>query len=89
MLMLSGVSMCTNMNELYGCDVYKGADVFLLVFGKLLVDDSSFTCRCVRMYYTAVFTIWICLMMKTVYLVSVTDFSWRGRTFLRVYSCSD
>jgi hypothetical protein len=85
-LMLSGISVYTNMNDLYDCDVYKGADVFLIVFGKLLLDDSIFTARCVRMYYTAVFTMWISLMM-TVYLVSATDFSGRGRSFLCVNSC--
>jgi len=67
--MLSGVSVYTNMNDLYDCDVYKGADVFLPVFSKLLLSDSSFTGRCVRIYYTSVFKMWICLMMKTVYLV--------------------
>jgi len=48
--MLSGVSVYTNMNDFYDCDVYKGADVFLPVFSKLLLVDSSFTGRCVRMY---------------------------------------
>jgi hypothetical protein len=39
----------TYMNVLYDCDVYLGADVFLPVFSKLLLVDSSFTGRCVRM----------------------------------------
>ena len=79
--------MCTNANDLYDRDVYKGAVVFLPVFSKLLEADSSFTGRCVLMYYTSLFTMWICFMMKTVHLVSVTDFSGRGRGFLLVYSC--
>ena len=77
--MLSGVRVCTNMNDLHDCDVHKGFVVFLPVFSKLLEGDSSFTGRCVLTYYTSVFTMWICLMMKTVYLVLVNDFSGRGR----------
>lgn len=76
-LMLSGVSVYANMNDIYDCDMYKGADVFLPVFSKLLLGDSSFTGKYVRTYYTSVFTMWICLILKTVYLVSVTDFSGR------------
>jgi len=85
--MLSDVRVYTDRSDIYDCDVYKGADVFLPVFSKLLLADSSFTPRCVRMYYMSVFTMWICLMVKTVYLVPVTEFSRCGSGFLRVYSC--
>ena len=84
--MLSRVSVYTNKNDIYGSDAYRDADVFLTVFSKLSLDDSSRTGGCVRMYYTSVFTMLACLMMKTVYLVSVTGFSGHGRGFLRVYS---
>ena len=56
-------------------------------FSNLLLVDYSFRVSCVRIYYTPVFTMWISLTMKTVYLGSVTGFSVRGRGFLRVYSC--
>jgi len=71
----------TNRGDIYGSDVYRGADVFLTVFSKLSLADSSCTGRCVHMYHTSVFTTWICLMTKPVYLVSVTDFSWYGKGF--------
>jgi hypothetical protein len=51
--------------------------------------QNVFTGRCVRMYYTSVLTIWICLVTNSVYLVSVTDFSGRGKSSLRLYLCSD
>jgi len=50
--MLSGVNLYPNMNDIYNCDMYKGVDVFLPVFRYLLPVDSTFTGRCVRMYYT-------------------------------------
>jgi hypothetical protein len=76
--------MYTDRNDIYVCDMYTGADVFLPVFSKLSLVDSSCTGRCVRMYYTSDFTTWICLMKKTVYLVSLTDFSVKGSGFLCV-----
>jgi len=46
--------MCTNVNNLYDCDVYKGADILLPVLGELSLVDFSFPGGCVRMYYTSV-----------------------------------
>ena len=34
--------MCTNMNDLYGCDVNKGADALLPVSGTLSLFDFIF-----------------------------------------------
>jgi hypothetical protein len=31
---LSGVSVSTNVNDLYDCDLYKGTDVLLPVLGE-------------------------------------------------------
>jgi len=58
--------------------------VFLTVFSKLSLADSSCTGRCVHMYHTSVFTTWICHMTKTVYLVSGTGYNGHGKGFLRV-----
>jgi len=46
---LTGVSACTNANDFYDCDVYKGADDFLRVLGELCLVDFSFPggCLCV------------------------------------------
>jgi hypothetical protein len=33
-MILSGVSVCTNVNDLYDCDVHKGADVLLPILGE-------------------------------------------------------
>jgi hypothetical protein len=44
---LSGVTMCTNGNDLYYSDVYKGADVFLPVVCELSLIDFSFAGGCV------------------------------------------
>jgi len=46
--------MCTNVNNLYVCDVYKGTDVLLPVLGELSLVDFSFPGGCVHMYYTSV-----------------------------------
>ena len=86
--MLRCVGVYTDRNGIYGSDVYRGADVFLTVFSKLSLVDSSRTGGRVRMHYTSDFTMWICHMMKTVHLVSVTGFNVHGRVFfLRVHSC--
>ena len=39
---LSGVSVCTNANNLYDCDIYIGADVFLPGLGELSLGDFNF-----------------------------------------------
>ena len=46
--------MCTNVNNLYNCDVYKGADVLLPVLGESSLVDFSFPDGCVHMYYMSV-----------------------------------
>ena len=54
-MILSGVTICTNANDLYDCDVYKDAGVFLPVLGELSLVDFSFPGGCVCMYvYTSV-----------------------------------
>jgi hypothetical protein len=39
--------MCTDENDLYDCDIYKGADVLLPVLGELSLVDFSFPGECV------------------------------------------
>jgi len=53
---LSGVSVCTNANNLYDCDIYIGADVFLPGLGELSLVDFNFPgglCVCVCVLYVS------------------------------------
>ena len=44
---LSGVSVCTNANNLYDCDIYIGTDVFLPGLDELSLVDFNFPGGCV------------------------------------------